>query len=985
MGEFIETGERPHDRLPVGIFPSTVGTERAMNEDRELTPMMRQYYEAKEKSNGALLLFRMGDFYEMFNDDAYKAAKTLNITVTTRDRNKADAMPMAGFPWQHLDNYLARLVRAGHRVAVCDQMEDPKKAKSIVKREVTRIVTPGTLMDESMLDPRTSNYLAAIYISDERASQKIVKTEKKTRPQAFSGPSLFGPAPEEPAAQTIPEPASGDVDPNFGAGFSATSVRTGKKDSSDESSISANRLVGLAWVELSTGYFFATTTTFGELFDHLARINPAECLIQEDVRAQFPEWILERTTLTQRPGWVYSRHTAFDTLYRHFQVSTFEGFGFKDGTSDVLALQAAGAALDFLKETQRQSLDFIATLTPYRGAQFLEIDESTRRSLEIVQTYRDGRRDGSLLAMIDRCSTPMGSRLLADWLACPLVDVARIGMRQDCVEELISLGSEVTTLRNRLRGASDLERLISRIVQERGTPREMVNIAKTLQILPEFKAFLTGSSSQLLQILGEQISLQEDLRDELLRAFREDVPLNYRDGGYINDGYNAELDECRKMRHGNKEWLEAFQAREAQRTGIPNLRVGYTGVFGFYIEISRAKGAADNIPADYIRKQTLKNVERFTTEELHEYEEKALTADERAKELESDLFSELQRQVAAVRADIQRTAGALAHLDVLVSFADLAASQQYCRPRIVREPIIEIKDGRHPVLDLTCSSGEFVPNDAYCNDEKGYVHLITGPNMAGKSTFIRQTALLVLMAQMGAFIPASEATIGVVDRIFARVGASDELTRGQSTFMVEMIETARILNNATPSSLVILDEIGRGTSTYDGVALAWAIAEHIAKKIKCRTFFATHYHELTDLSEVCPNVSNLNVVVREWRDEIAFIHKIAEGSADKSYGVHVAKLAGVPQTVVKRAQQILEGLEEARVTETTEAVRQTLRTLSSKASSAKKNADSVVQFSLFGATDHPVVAELRELDLESLSPMEALLTIERWKKELLDS
>lgn len=958
-----------------------------MESDRELTPMMKQYYAAKEESRGALLLFRMGDFYEMFNDDAIKAGKALNLTVTTRDRNKPDPMPMAGFPWQHLDAYLARLVRAGYRVAVCDQMEDPKKAKSIVKREVTRIVTPGTLMDESMLDPRSSNYLAAIYFSDERVSRKVSKNERRAKRSSSATLSLFGAdsdaSPDDGSSDGRPRGSELPSDPNFGENATFARANAESKDHGDVPSTSPDRLVGLAWVELSTGYFFASTTTFGELFDHLARINPSECLVQEELKDQFPEWARDKMTITRRPSWVFARHTALDALARHFNVRSFEGFGFNVDTSDIFALQAAGAILDFLKETQKKPLEYIASLTPYRGSQYLEIDESTRRSLEIVQTYRDGRRDGSLLAMLDRCSTPMGSRLLADWVACPLIDVGMINLRQEAVEELISAGSETANLRNLLRGVSDLERLISRIVQERGTPRELVSIGRTLRILPKFKSFLEKTKSQFLQMLGERIPLQTDLCDELNRALKEDAPLNYRDGGFVKDGYSAELDENRALRRGDKKWLEEYQAREAKSTGVPNLRVGYTNVFGFYIEISKSRGATMETPSRYTRKQTLKNVERFTTPELREYEEKTLGAQAKALELEMDIFSRLQRQVALARADVQRAAGALAHLDALASLADLAVSRQYCRPKIVREPILEIKDGRHPVLDLTCSSGEFVPNDAFCNDEKGRVHLITGPNMAGKSTFIRQTALLVLMAQIGSFIPAREATIGVVDRIFARVGASDELTRGQSTFMVEMIETARILNNASSSSLVILDEVGRGTSTYDGVALAWAIAEHIAKKINCRTLFATHYHELTELANVCPNVTNLNVVVKECRGSISFIHKIAEGAADKSYGVHVAKLAGVPRTVVKRAQQILEGLEAARLTETADAAKQTLARLSSGRQSGKNN-EPVVQFSLFGASDHPVVTQLRELDVESLSPMDALLTLERLKKEALE-
>ena len=934
----------------------------------ELTPMMKQYFDAKEASKGALLLFRMGDFYEMFFEDAYKAGDVLGLTVTTRDRNKSasEATPMAGFPWQHLDSYLARLVAAGCRVAVCDQMEDPKKAKTIVKREVTRIVTPGTMMDEAMLDPRRNNFLASIYVPDEKRSQKIARNVKKSTPRI-----------SEPLYEVVD--GKKDIEPeNVSTSLSRDETTVASRF--EQLTIHKDRLVGLAWVELSTGQFCATTVTFGELFNQLARISPAECLIQEEMRSQFPEWLLEKTTLTQRPGWVFSFQTALDSLKKHFKVKTFEGFGFNETGNDVFALQAAGGALDYLYETQRQSLDYIDVIAPYRVGNFLEIDEATRRSLEIVQTYREGRRDGALLATIDRCVTSMGSRLLAEWVAYPLNDSALIIARQNAVEEIMNRAKDADAARDAFKGVVDLERLVTRIVQERSSPRELVGVAKTLQTFPFFKKFFDNSQCALLKTLGERLELQSELCDELTRALGDDAPLNYRDGGFIQDGYSEKLDEYRRLQRGSKEWLIEYQKQEAQRTGIPNLRVGYTSVFGYYIEMSRSQ--VGKAPADYTRKQTLKNVERFITPELKAYEEKAIAAQQLAVELEIELFKSLQTKVKDARVAIQRAASALAHLDVLSAFANIAVSRNYCRPTIVEEPVLRIKDGRHPSLDVSCASGEFVPNDAFCDRENGIIHLITGPNMAGKSTFIRQTALLAILAQIGSFIPATEATIGVVDRIFARVGASDELTRGQSTFMVEMIETARILNNATSKSLVVLDEIGRGTSTYDGVALAWAIVEFIAKKIKCRTFFATHYHELTDLDSVCEGVSNLNVAVREWRDEIAFLHKIMPGAADKSYGVHVARLAGVPKDVVNRAMEILAGLEEAQVTASTDVMRKALRELSD---TKKQKENKPVQFSLFGPEDHPVVDELRALDVDSLTPIDALQTIARWKKYLENS
>lgn len=937
----------------------------------ELTPMMKQYYDAKEASKGALLLFRMGDFYEMFFDDAYKAAETLGVAVTTRDRNKpaSEATPMAGFPHHHLDSYLARLVAAGHKVAVCEQMEDPKKAKTLVKREVTRIVTPGTVMDEAMLDPRRSNYLAAIYIPEKKR-----RGSKGGAAGAESGDEEDERS--EEFMRTLDRVERDEERRAASNGGADVARKFGKIGTSD---IPPTRLVGLAWVETSTGHFSATTIPFSSLFDQLARVRPSECLIQEEFRGIFPEWALEQTTLTTRPGWVFAKRTAFDALSKHFRLSTFEGFGFNE-KDDVCALQAAGGVIDYLLETQKQSLEHIDALAPYRRGKRLEIDEATRRSLEIVRTYRDGRREGSLLATMDRCVTSMGSRLLAEWVSYPLTECDLISIRQDAVAEIIERGADMAPIRAAFAGVFDLERIISRVVQERATPRDLIAVGKTLRSFPTFKGFLEASSSRLLKTLGEHLEPKNELCDEIERALGDEAPLNFRDGGFVCDGYDEKLDEYRRLQRGGKEWLTAYQAAEVRRTGLTGLKIGFNNVFGYYIELSRSN--ADKVPENYVRKQTLKNVERYVTPELKEYEEKTLGAEELAKELELEIFSTLRRKVADVRADIQRAANVLAHFDVLAGLASLAERGNYCRPEMVDEPILRIEDGRHPSLDATLPAGEFVPNSAYCDEKNGFLHLITGPNMAGKSTFIRQTALLTLMAQVGSFIPAREATIGVVDRIFARVGASDELTRGQSTFMVEMIETARILNNATPRSLVVLDEIGRGTSTYDGVSLAWALAEFIVKKIKCRTFFATHYHELTDLADLYDGVNNLNVAVREWRDEIAFLHKIAPGAADKSYGIHVARLAGVPKEVVERAREILSGLEAARAGQATDAVRETLRSMSRKDRKKGSEARDCVQFSLFGPEDHPVVDELRRLDVDRMTPIEALTTLERLKRYL---
>ncbi len=840
--------------------------------------MMKQYQEAKRACPDALLLFRMGDFYEMFYDDAKTAARVLNLALTSREKGE-NAIPMAGFPHHQLESYLGKLIAAGFRAAVCEQVEDPRKAKGLVRRELIRIVTPGTVTDDALLDPRESNFLAAV-------------------------------SPGDPA--------------------------------------------GLAWVELSTGQFVAAGFPQKQLPDQLARIAPAECLLAEDA-APLPAHLNERMMLSRRPAWAFSHLTARETLAKHFGTATLEGFGFTDSAADVQAIRAAGAILDYLKETQKSSLEHIERLVPYRTSGTLEIDEASRRSLEINRTLREGRREGSLLAVLDRTVTAMGSRLLSQWLANPLTDAAAIRARHQAVAELVADASLCADLVETLRRVYDVERLLARVTTGRASPRDLSFLGRTLRSLPGVKAKLTARKSPLLNQLEAAIDLCPDLRAKLDAGLADDCPLSSRDGGLIREKFNADLDNLRELAHGGKQWIARYQAQETQRTGIANLKVGFNKVFGYYIEVTNAH--REKIPADYIRKQTIKNAERYVTPELKEYEEKVLTADEKAKELEYELFLQLRDAVAAQRGRIQSTAAVLAQLDVLVGLAELARQRNYCLPEIVDEPILRIVDGRHPVLDIVEPEGTFVPNDTILgvlgatgclsasadrtvedssqNTIDGFsnsaipnpqspipnplapsssplttILLITGPNMAGKSTYIRQVALIALMAQIGSFVPARSATIGIADRIFARVGASDELTRGQSTFMVEMTETARILNTATPRSLVILDEIGRGTSTYDGISLAWAVVEYLHEHVGCRTLFATHYHELTDLEKSFSGMKNLNVAVREWQDEVVFLHKIVEGAADKSYGIHVARLAGVPREVIERSKEILAQLEE---------------------------------------------------------------------------
>jgi len=890
-----------------------------------VTPMMRQYEEAKRACPEALLLFRMGDFYEMFHDDAKTAARVLGLALTSREKGE-NAIPMAGFPHHQLESYLAKLIAAGMRAAVCEQVEDPKLAKGLVRREVTRIVTPGTVTDDALLDPRQSNFLAAV-------------------------------APGDPA--------------------------------------------GLAWVELSTGRFVAAGFPRGQLADQLARIAPAECLLSDDgeplpthlngekgdsphlCEAPFGPFrqmgtvpFFSGTMVTRRPAWAFSQSTARQVLAKHFGTAGLEGFGFSDGPVDTQAIRAAGAILDYLTETQKSSLEHIDRLAPYRTTGTLEIDEASRRSLEITRTIRDGRREGSLLWVLDRTVTAMGSRLLADWLSNPLTDAAGIRARLDAVQELVGEQALCDDLQETLRRVYDVERLLARVTTGRCSPRDLGFLGRTLRALPALKAKLTARRSGLLNELEAGIDLCADLRAKLDAALADECPLLSREGGFIREGFSPELDALRELAHGGKQWIARYQAQETQRTGIASLKVGFNKVFGYYIEITNAH--REKIPADYIRKQTIKNAERYITPELKEYEEKVLTADEKAKELEYALFVQLRDTVAAERRRMQSTAAVLAQIDVLVALAELARQRNYCRPEVVEEPVLRIIDGRHPVLDIVEPEGKFVPNDTLagqCEAASGLILLITGPNMAGKSTYIRQVALLTLMAQIGSFVPAREATIGIADRIFARVGASDELTRGQSTFMVEMTETARILNTATARSLVILDEIGRGTSTYDGISLAWSVVEYLHERVGCRTLFATHYHELTDLEKSLADVKNLNVAVREWQDEVIFLHKIVEGAADKSYGIHVARLAGVPREVIERSKEILAQLEDEHLDAEGRAK------IARRPAAPKKTS---LQLTLFGPAEHPLVDELRRMDLNNVTPLQAFQLLQQWQDTLAE-
>jgi DNA mismatch repair protein MutS len=865
--------------------------------DPALTPMMQQYRELKARDPDALLLFRMGDFYEMFGEDAERAAALLGLALTSRDKG-ADAIPMAGFPHPALDSYLAKIVQAGLRAAVCEQVEDPKVAKGLVKRDVVRVVTPGTLTDDELLDPKTANYLAAV-------------------------------------------------------------VEAGGK-------------MGLAWVELSTGRFSLTTVLRTELIDEIARIHPAEVLISElSLDAPWVRMLRGQPVgaITVRPSWDFQPEQARKTLFDQFRTTTLAGFGVDDRAVEI---PAAGALMAYLRETQKTALGHIIQLVPYRRADTLALDEMTRRSLELVRTLREGKRDGSLLSVVDCTVTPMGARLLSEWLTAPLTSPELIAERLDAVEELFNQSVLRGDLRTIFSQSYDLERLAARAGTGRATPRDLVALARTLALLPKLKARLTARVSKRLNQLEAALELCPEVRAEIEAALVDDPPLSIKEGGLIRDGYHPELDQLRQNASGGKSWIAKFQAEQIRKTGIPSLKVGFNKVFGYYIEITHAQASARgaNIPSDYIRKQTVKNAERYITPELKEYEDKVLHAEERAFQLEYELYTTLRDRVSADAPRLIQAGAVLAQLDVLTALAELAARHGYCRPEIVAEPVFAVEAGRHPVLDALMPPGDFVPNDIRLGPDEGSIVLITGPNMAGKSTYIRQVALLAVLAQIGSFVPARRARIGTVDRLFARVGATDELSRGQSTFMVEMTETANILHNATPRSLVILDEIGRGTSTFDGISLAWAITEHIHDAIGCRTLFATHYHELVELEKTKPRLRNANVAVRESEGEVVFLHQIVPGGADQSYGIHVARLAGVPAPVLERSREILAFLEKQHgpdpgLPAPEGPIRRKIKT------------GRALTSSLFAALPDPLLDELRQVDPASLTPDRALDLVKR--------
>ena len=870
----------------------------------EPSPMMVQFRRAKQEAGDALLFFRMGDFYELFGDDAKVAARELGIALTARSKGTA-ALPMAGVPVKSVEGYLLRLVRKGFRVAICEQVSDPRTAKGIVDRAITRVVTAGTLTEEDALEARAPNYLAALHVEPARRSGK---------PRA-----------------------------------------------------------GLAWVDLSTGRLAACELEPGAIADELARIQPAELLWSPDVCARLdglaPE--LERalgTRLTERDAWRFEPEGALRTLTAHFRVQTLAGFGSED---DAALVPAAGALLEYLQETQRTACEHVRRLEVVSTEDHLRLDRATRATLELVRTQREGRAEGSLIATLDATLTPMGARLLREWLLAPLRHVEPILHRQRGVAELVDHPFKREEVRELLRDVLDIERLAAKVSTGRANARDLAGLANSLAVVPPLRAQLDESYSR---ILAERSAALDPLGDvvERVRATLVDAPpLGLREGGLVREGFSSELDTLRQIAGDGRSWMAKFQAAEIERTGIQGLKIGYNSVFGYYLEVPR--GQLERVPASYVRKQTIKAAERYITPDLKEFETKVLRSEELSHDLEYEIFGELRSALQRQLGRILDTAAALAEIDVLAGLAQVAAEHRYVAPEVDAGDTIAIEDGRHPVIERMPGAAAFVPNDSRLDRRGRMVTILTGPNMAGKSTYIRQTALIVLLAQMGSFVPARSAKIGLVDRIFTRVGTADDIGRGASTFMVEMVEVANILNNATKHSLVVLDEVGRGTSTFDGLALAWAIVEHLRHAIGCRALFATHYHQLTELAARHAGVCNRNVAVREWQDEIVFLHKIVEGGTDRSYGIHVARLAGVPAELLARAKVILADLESS------EADLAARVAAPAGAVSGGARGDSR-QLDLFAAPQSAVEAEIRALDLERMTPFDALAKL----KELRD-
>lgn len=865
----------------------------------EVTPMMQHYLKTKEENPDCILFYRLGDFYEMFFEDAKIASKELELTLTGKSCGLEERAPMCGVPFHAADSYINRLVAKGYKVAICEQVEDPKTAKGIVKREVIRIVTPGTNIDMQSLDEARNNYIMSIVYMDDK--------------------------------------------------------------------------YGISTADVTTGDFFVTEVdSERKLLDEMNKFSPSEIICNEafymsgididDMRNRLS------IAVSMLDSWYFGDELAKETLLSHFHVKTLLALGLEDYDCGVIS---SGALLKYLMETQKNSMEHILEIHPYSIGKYMIIDSSSRRNLELVETLREKQKRGSLLWVLDKTKTAMGARLLRSYVEQPLIDKSEILKRQKMIETLNKSAITREEFREYLNPIYDLERLITRISYQTANPRDLLAFRNSLQMLPAIRTLLDDVDCEMAAEIKQDFDCLEDLYQLLCNSIQEEPPISVRDGDIIKEGYHEEVDRLRSAKTQGKSWLAELEAKERDKTGIKNLRIRYNKVFGYYLEVTNS--FKDMVPDYFVRKQTLTNAERYITPELKELEDTILGAEDRLTNLEYELFREVRQTVADAVSRIQKTAKAIAKLDVFVSLAVVAEQNHYCKPKINESGIIDIKSGRHPVVERMITNDMFIDNDTYLDNSAHRISIITGPNMAGKSTYMRQTALIVLMAQIGSFVPAASANIGIVDRIFTRVGASDDLASGQSTFMVEMNEVANILRNATANSLLILDEIGRGTSTFDGLSIAWAVVEHISnpKLLGAKTLFATHYHELTELEGKLNGVNNYCIAVKEKGDDIVFLRKIVQGGADKSYGIQVAKLAGLPDTVIERAKEIVNQLLDNDITEL-------VRNISIESGSTKtrpKHLDEVdlAQMSLFDTTrDEDIIQELENIDIGNLTPLDAL-------------
>ena len=875
-----------------------------------LSPMMAQYMETKKQYSDCILFYRLGDFYEMFFDDALTASKELEITLTGKECGLEERAPMCGVPYHAVDSYLSRLVQKGYKVAIAEQMEDPKLAKGLVKREVIRVVTPGTITSAQALDETKNNYLMGIvYLADR---------------------------------------------------------------------------MGVSVADITTGDFLVTEiSTDRALFDEINKFSPAEIICNdafsmsgislEDLKDRYHFTV---STLDSR---FFQDESCRKVLREHFKVGSLEGLGLGDYDCGVIA---AGAVLQYLYETQKSTLDHLTTIVPYATGNYMILDSSTRRNLELLETMREKQKRGSLLWVLDKTRTAMGARLLRTWIEQPLISKEAILKRQNAIEELNLNYISREELGEYLNPVYDLERLIGRISYKTANPRDLLAFRNSIAMVPHIKRLLGEFTSDALKELAEDLDPLEDLNDLITRAIVEEPPITVREGGMIKDGYNEEADRLRHAKTEGKTWLAELEARERDSTGIKNLKVKYNKVFGYYFEVTNS--FKDLVPEYFIRKQTLTNAERYTTDDLKNLEDVILGAEDKLFSLEYDLFCEVRDAIAAEVVRIQKTARAIAAIDVFASLSTVATRNNYVKPQINEKGTIQIKGGRHPVVEKMMRDDMFVANDTILDNSKNRISIITGPNMAGKSTYMRQTALIVLMAQIGSFVPADQANIGICDRIFTRVGASDDLASGQSTFMVEMTEVANILRNATRNSLLILDEIGRGTSTFDGLSIAWAVVEHISntRLLGAKTLFATHYHELTELEGLMNGVTNYCIAVKEQGDDIVFLRKIVKGGADKSYGIQVAKLAGVPDSVINRAKELVEQLVDSDLTARTREIAEGIAPAGHKPV-PKPDDVEMSQLTLFDTVrEDDIIEELKNLELGNMTPIDALNTLYRMQMKL---